>query len=98
MARRRRAGRGRRRLPRAGRQLVPRIGFDILLIVFAAVILGGIGSVYGAMLGGLVIGMVHELVPLFYQWGIIPVRSRYAAAVAFVIMVAILLVAPRHRG
>ncbi|ELK55494.1 MULTISPECIES: branched-chain amino acid ABC transporter permease [Haloferax] len=72
----------------------PRMGFDILLIVFAAVILGGIGSVYGAMLGGLVIGMVHELVPLFYQWGIIPVRSRYAAAVAFVIMVAILLVRP----
>ncbi|WP_049907581.1 branched-chain amino acid ABC transporter permease [Haloferax elongans] len=72
----------------------PRMGFDILLIVFAAVILGGIGSVYGAMLGGLVIGMVHELVPLFNQWGIIPVGSRYAAAVAFVIMVAILLVKP----
>ncbi|KTG09605.1 branched-chain amino acid ABC transporter permease, partial [Haloferax profundi] len=72
----------------------PRMGFDILLIVFAAVILGGIGSVYGAMLGGFVIGMVHELVPLFNQWGIIPVGSRYAAAVAFVIMVAILLVRP----
>ncbi|AFK18916.1 branched-chain amino acid ABC transporter permease [Haloferax mediterranei ATCC 33500] len=72
----------------------PRMGFDILLIVFAAVILGGIGSVYGAMLGGLVIGMVHELVPLFNQWGVIPVGSRYAAAVAFVIMVAILLVRP----
>ncbi|WP_410765006.1 branched-chain amino acid ABC transporter permease [Haloferax sp. DFSO60] len=72
----------------------PRMGFDILLIVFAAVILGGIGSVYGAMLGGFVIGMVHELVPLFNQWGIIPVGSRYAPAVAFLIMVAILLVRP----
>lgn len=71
----------------------PRMGFDILLIVFAAVILGGIGSVYGAMLGGLVIGMLYELTPMFSMVGI-PIGSEYAEAVAFVIMVAILLVRP----
>jgi branched-chain amino acid transport system permease protein len=71
----------------------PRMGFDILLVVFAAVILGGIGSVYGAMLGGLVIGMVHELTPVLSQVGV-PVGTRYATAIAFVIMVVILLVRP----
>jgi branched-chain amino acid transport system permease protein len=71
----------------------PRMGFDILLIVFAAVILGGIGSVYGAMLGGLVIGMLYELTPMFSLYGI-PIGSEYAQAVAFVIMVVILLVRP----
>ncbi|MEF8828426.1 MAG: branched-chain amino acid ABC transporter permease [Haloarcula sp.] len=75
-------------------QLDPRIGFEILLIVFAAVILGGIGSVYGAMLGGLLIGMLHELTPLLGDIGL-PISNAYAPAVAFVIMVAVLLVRPR---
>jgi len=75
-------------------QLDPRIGFNILLVVFAAVILGGIGSVYGAMLGGLLIGMLHELTPLLGDIGL-PVSNAYAPAVAFVIMVAVLLVRPR---
>lgn len=71
----------------------PRMGFDILLMVFAAVILGGIGSVYGAMLGGMVIGMIHELTPLLSRVGI-PIGTKYATAIAFVIMVVILLVRP----
>jgi len=75
-------------------QLDPRIGFNILLVVFAAVILGGIGSVYGAMLGGLLIGMLHELTPLLSDIGL-PIGTAYAPAVAFVIMVAVLLVRPR---
>ncbi|MBV0902079.1 branched-chain amino acid ABC transporter permease [Haloarcula salina] len=75
-------------------QLDPRIGFGILLVVFAAVIVGGIGSVYGAMLGGLLIGMIHELTPLLGDVGI-PIGTAYAPAIAFVIMVAVLLVKPR---
>jgi branched-chain amino acid transport system permease protein len=74
-------------------QIDPRIGFDLLLIVFAAVILGGIGSVYGAMAGGLSIGMVHEFTPLLTDVGI-PIGTDYASAVAFIIMVVILLVRP----
>ncbi len=85
-------------------RLSPRMGFNLLLLVFAAVILGGIGSVYGAMLGGLLIGMVHEAMPLLSDLGTllplvpdavgIPVGIEYAEAVAFVIMVAVLLVRP----
>jgi len=67
----------------------PRMGFDILLVVFAAVILGGIGSVYGAMLGGFVIGMTHELTPVIPLVGV-----EYDSAVAFILMVIILLVRP----
>ena len=74
-------------------QLVPRMGFNELLVIFAAVILGGIGSVYGAMLGGLVIGMVVEMTPILTTVGI-PISSEYGAALAFVIMVLVLLVRP----
>ncbi|WP_049898432.1 branched-chain amino acid ABC transporter permease [Halococcus agarilyticus] len=74
-------------------QLSPRMGFNILLVVFAAVILGGIGSVYGAMLGGFLIGMVNQLTPLLTDVGI-PIGIEYANALAFVIMVAVLLVRP----
>lgn len=74
-------------------QLEPRMGFNVLLIIFAAVILGGIGSVYGAMLGGFLIGMVVEMMPLLSDLGI-PIGIEYAEAVAFVIMVAVLLVRP----
>jgi len=94
-------------------QLSPRMGFNLLLVVFAAVILGGIGSVYGAVLGGFLIGMIVEMTPLlgripiptgveFSDWvptGIeytigIPIGIEYAEAVAFLIMVTILLVRP----
>ncbi len=67
----------------------PQMGFDLLLVLFAAVILGGIGSVYGAMLGGFAIGMAHELTPLVPGVG-----TEYKAAVAFVIMILILLFRP----
>lgn len=40
-----------------GRVISPTMGFDVILLVFAAVIVGGIGSPYGAMLGALVVGL-----------------------------------------
>jgi branched-chain amino acid transport system permease protein len=80
------------------------MGFNLLLLVFAAVILGGIGSVYGAMLGGLLIGMIRQSMPLLPDIGEllplvpdafgIPIGIEYAEPVAFVIMVAVLLVRP----
>ena len=39
----------------------PNFGFQLLLPVFAAVVLGGIGSAYGALAGGLVLGVATEL-------------------------------------
>jgi branched-chain amino acid transport system permease protein len=69
-------------------QIRPWLGFDLLLPLFAAVILGGVGSVYGAVLGGLLIGLAEALaVPL--------VGAEYRAAVAFAALLAVLVVRPQ---
>ncbi len=83
-----------------GSALSPTMGFEILLLVFAAVIVGGIGSPYGAMLGGLLVGLSQEMsVPLLVwlerpdviglQFG-----SAYKVAVPFVILILVLIFRP----
>ena len=62
-------------------------GWLFLLLVFAAVILGGIGSIYGAMAGGLIIGLTHDLSTIF-----IPPALQKAAA--FTLMIVVLVVRP----
>ena len=69
-------------------QVRPWLGFDLLLPLFAAAILGGVGSVYGAVLGGLLLGLAEALaVPL--------VGAEYRAAVAFMVLLGVLVVRPR---
>lgn len=69
-------------------QLRPSLGFDLLLPLFAACILGGIGNVWGAVAGGIVIGLAESLaVPL--------IGAEYRAAVAFLVLIAVLLLRPR---
>jgi branched-chain amino acid transport system permease protein len=70
------------------------MGFKVLLPLFASAILGGIGSAYGAMAGGLVIGIAEELST--YPWlGDGPLlEPGYKAGVAFAIMVAMLILRP----
>lgn len=64
------------------------MGWHLLLPMFAAAILGGVGRVEGALLGGLIVGIAEELSVL-----ILP--GQYKAATAFVILLLILLVRPR---
>lgn len=75
--------------------VVPTMGFAVLLPIFAAAILGGIGRPYGAVAGGLVIGIAQELVA--YPWiGGTPLLSpSYKEGVAFAIMVAMLILRPQ---
>ncbi len=75
-------------------QLRPMMGFELLLPIFAAAIVGGIGQPYGAMAGGLLIGIAQELVS--YSWlGTGPLISpSYKEGVAFAIMVLVLLIRP----
>ncbi len=70
------------------------MGFRMLLPMFAAAILGGIGRPFGAVFGGLVIGLAEELSA--YPWiGDAPLISPgYKTGVAFFIMVAMLIVRP----
>ncbi len=68
-------------------RLQPDMGWFILLAVFAAAILGGIGKPYGAIVGGYVIGMVMEFSTLFLP-------NQYTPVVPFAIMVVMLIVRP----
>ncbi|RCW62385.1 branched-chain amino acid ABC transporter permease [Halanaerobium sp. ST460_2HS_T2] len=67
--------------------LTPVMGWNLLLPLFAAVILGGIGSPYGAMFGGLVIGISQEMSTLI-------ISAAYKPAVAFTIMILMLIIKP----
>jgi len=71
------------------------MGFKLLLPMFAAAILGGIGKPYGAVAGGLVIGIAEEISS--YPWiGTVPLLPPgYKAGVAFAIMVAMLIWRPQ---
>lgn len=64
------------------------MGFRLLLLMFSAIILGGLGSAYGALAGGVVIGMVIE-------WSTIWLPNDLKLAWAMVLMVGILLVRPQ---
>ncbi|MXR22469.1 branched-chain amino acid ABC transporter permease [Halobacterium bonnevillei] len=70
--------------------LSPNMGFNLLLPVFAAVIVGGIDSPYGAALGGLLIGISMDVGVYLLPSGF----ATYRTAIAFVILVAVLLVKP----
>lgn len=64
------------------------MGFYLLLFMFAGVILGGLGTAYGAMVGSVVIGLVAQLSTLYF-----PVELQFAWALAVLILV--LLVRPQ---
>ena len=68
-------------------QIRPFMGFDLLLPLFAAAILGGIGSVPGAVIGGLIVGLSEAAAVAF-------VGAPWRGAVAFVILIAVLMVRP----
>jgi branched-subunit amino acid ABC-type transport system permease component len=71
----------------------PNFGFQLLLPIFAAVVLGGIGSAYGALAGGLLLGIAMELSTwTSFFGGVDPV---YKPVVAFVVLAAALMVRPQ---
>lgn len=71
--------------------ITPNTGALVLLSLFAAVILGGIGSPYGAMLGALVIGIAQNVLVA----PVTSVNSQYKPAIAFLLMIAMLLIRPQ---
>ena len=64
-------------------------GLQILLLLFAAVTLGGLGTAFGALVGSLIIGLVVELAPVFGA----PGDLKYASAL--IILILLLLVRPQ---
>jgi branched-subunit amino acid ABC-type transport system permease component len=63
------------------------MGWNMLLPMFAAAILGGVGRVEGALLGGLVVGLVEEM-------AVIVLPAQYKSALAFVILLGMLAFRP----
>lgn len=68
--------------------VTPDMGWLLLLPMFAAVILGGIGNPYGAMLGGIIIGISQEVSTAF-------IPSEYKVMVSFVVLIVLLLIRPQ---
>jgi branched-subunit amino acid ABC-type transport system permease component len=85
-------------------QLDPQLGFVIVIPVFACVLIGGVGSIYGAILGALVVGIGQNfIISLDFNWlaerlgagaGDWSVPSAYKPTVVYVAVILLLLLRP----
>jgi neutral amino acid transport system permease protein len=66
----------------------PELGFGLLLPIFAAVVLGGIGDAFGALAGGIVLGLVTE-------WSTLLIDFRWKTAVGFGVLILVLFLRPQ---
>ncbi|MEA3345859.1 MAG: branched-chain amino acid ABC transporter permease [Chloroflexota bacterium] len=69
-------------------QVRPTMGWALLLPLFAAIVLGGIGNPYGALVGGLVLGIVQQASTMW-------LLPSYKPAVAFLVLILILMFRPQ---
>jgi branched-chain amino acid transport system permease protein len=69
-------------------QLHPEIGFNLLLSLFAAAILGGTGSLAGAVTGGFLVGLAENL-------SLLVISPGYKGAMPFLLLLAILILRPQ---
>jgi branched-chain amino acid transport system permease protein len=67
-------------------QVSPLMGSNIIIVVFAVVVIGGMGSILGAILSGFALGLIEGLTKVFYP--------EASSTVIFVIMALVLLVKP----
>lgn len=67
-------------------QVNPQMGAHLIIVVFAVVVIGGMGSIMGSIVTGLGLGLIEGLTRVFYPEG--------SAVVVFVIMVIVLVVRP----
>jgi neutral amino acid transport system permease protein len=69
-------------------QLQPELGFELLLPIFAAVVVGGIGNAYGALAGGIMLGLVIE-------WSTLYIAPGWKSAIGFVVLILVLVIRPQ---
>ncbi|WP_256078587.1 branched-chain amino acid ABC transporter permease [Massilia sp. YIM B04103] len=67
-------------------QVTPLMGSNLIIVVFAVVVIGGMGSIMGSILTGLGLGVIEGLTKVFYPEG--------SSTVVFVVMVIVLLLRP----
>ncbi len=66
--------------------ITPLMGSNLIIVVFAVVVIGGMGSIMGSILTGLALGLIEGLTRVFYPAG--------SEVVVFVVMVIVLLLRP----
>ncbi len=67
-------------------QVSPQMGADLIIVVFAVVVIGGMGSIMGAILTGFALGVIEGLTKVFYP--------EASSTVIFIIMAIVLLIRP----
>jgi len=67
-------------------QITPLMGSNLIIVVFAVVVIGGMGSILGSILTGLALGLIEGLTKVFY--------AEASSIVVFVIMALVLMVRP----
>ena len=67
--------------------ITPQLGFTILLYIFAAVIMGGVGSVFGALAAGLILGLIGE-------WSKVVFGPQWQLTVGFIALIVVMLIRP----
>lgn len=76
----------------ADTRLVPMLGWEVLLPAFAVVILGGIGSFYGAILAAYILGFAENFGVMILSE--LSISTGYRPAVAFIILILVLILKP----
>jgi branched-chain amino acid transport system permease protein len=67
-------------------QLSPLMGSNLIIVVFAVVVIGGMGSIMGSIVTGLALGVIEGLTRVFYP--------ELSATVVFIVMVIVLMIRP----
>jgi branched-chain amino acid transport system permease protein len=67
-------------------QVTPLMGSNLIIVVFAVVVIGGMGSILGSILTGLALGIIEGLTKVFYP--------EASSIVVFVIMAIVLMIRP----
>jgi branched-chain amino acid transport system permease protein len=71
-------------------QVSPTMGLTPVLVGFVAVVIGGFGKMFGAVIGGLILGVASSLLGSYLPDGLVPFRD----AIVFSLPVAILIFRP----
>jgi branched-subunit amino acid ABC-type transport system permease component len=73
--------------------IIPESGFQLLLFIFTAVILGSIGNIYGAIIGAFIITLIDTVAAgIFSLWSM---STEYSKIIVFVVLIIVLIFKPR---
>jgi branched-chain amino acid transport system permease protein len=76
-------------------EIVPATGAIIIVSIFAASIVGGLGSIYGALIGGYIIGMSESLITFYLSKPLGPSILLYSKVVSLIVLIIALIVSPK---